>query len=306
MITFFTTKERIKPPPTQKSSAKQDFADLIRNNPWKVMFLWTMVHFCILSFRGGAQYNYYQQYADKGALFDFVNTFHLTAPPIAPNAPAPGGILEFVGYIVHGNRADIADPAVAHKAADVAYSIIQMLNTLTIIIVILLSTSLARIFGKKAVCIVGFAGACLATFAFYWLQPANVWGMLGLTLLVAVFYAPTIPLTWAIFADVADFSEWKNNRRATGIVFATIGFALKSGLALGSAAFLWIMAGFYNFNAGPNNPEAINGFRLTSSIYCGVLFAVCTVLLMLYPLNKRTTIQIADDLAERRKKFATA
>jgi len=150
------------------------------------------------------------------------------------------------------------------------------------------------------------AGACLATFAFYWLQPANVWGMLGLTLLVAVFYAPTIPLTWAIFADVADFSEWKNNRRATGIVFATIGFALKSGLALGSAAFLWIMAGFYNFNAGPNNPEAINGFRLTSSIYCGVLFAVCTVLLMLYPLNKRTTIQIADDLAERRKKFATA
>ena len=263
MITFFTTKERIKPPPTQKSSAKQDFGDLIRNNPWKVMFLWTMVHFCILSFRGGAQYNYYQQYADKGALFDFVNTFHLTAPKLAADAPAPGGILEFIGYIVHGDRADIADPAVAHKAADVAYSIIQMLNTLTIIIVILLSTSLARIFGKKAVCVVGFAGACLATFAFYWLQPTNVWGMLGLTLLVAVFYAPTIPLTWAIFADVADFSEWKNNRRATGIVFATIGFALKSGLALGSAAFLWIMAGFYNFNAGPNNPEAINGFRLT-------------------------------------------
>jgi glycoside/pentoside/hexuronide:cation symporter, GPH family len=307
MITFFTTKERIKPPPTQKSSAKQDFADLIRNNPWKIMFLWTLVHFCILSFRGGAQYNYYQQYADKGALYDFVSTFHLTGPKLAPNAPTPGGILEFIGYIVHGDRADVAtDPAVAHKTADVAYSIIQMLNTLIIIIVILLSASLSRTFGKKAVCVAGFLGACIATFAFYWLQPTQVWGMLALTLAVAVFYAPTIPLTWAIFADVADFSEWKNNRRATGIVFATIGFALKSGLALGSAAFLWIMAGLYNFNAGPNNPEAINGFRLTSTIYCGVLFAICTILLMIYPLNKRTTIQMADDLAERRKKFAAA
>jgi Na+/melibiose symporter-like transporter len=307
MITFFTTKERIKPPPTQKSSAKQDFADLIRNNPWKIMFLWTLVHFCILSFRGGAQYNYFQQYADKGALYDFVSTFHLTGPKLAAGAPAPGGILEFIGYIVHGDRADMAtDPAIAHKTADVAYSIINMLNTLTIIIVILLSASLARKFGKKTVCVVGFIGACIATFAFYWLRPTDVWGMLALMLTVAVFYAPTIPLTWAIFADVADFSEWKNNRRATGIVFATIGFALKSGLALGSAAFLWIMAGLYNFNAGPSNPEAVNGFRLTSSIYCGVLFAICTLLLMVYPLNKRTTIQMADELAERRKKFASA
>src|SRR5262249_25663547 len=42
-ITFLTTRERIKPPPTQKSSPGQDFADLIRNNPWKIMFLWTLV-----------------------------------------------------------------------------------------------------------------------------------------------------------------------------------------------------------------------------------------------------------------------
>ena len=42
-------------------------------------------------------------------------------------------------------------------------------------------------------------------------------------------YAPTIPLIWAIFADVADYSEWKTGRRFTGMVFATIGFALKSG-----------------------------------------------------------------------------
>jgi glycoside/pentoside/hexuronide:cation symporter, GPH family len=308
LITFFTTKERIQPPPTQKSSPWQDFSDLLSNNPWKIMFLWTLVHFCILSFRGAAQYNYYQQYADKGALYDFVSTFHLTAPKLAPGTSAPGGILEFINYIVHGDKADVAtDPAVAKKAAGVAFSIIQMLNTLTIIIVILLSASLSRVFGKKTVCVVGFAGACLATFAFYWLKPTDVWGMLALTLTVAVCYAPTIPLTWAIFADVADFSEWKNGRRATGIVFATIGFALKSGLALGSAAFLWIMAGVYHLGGENADPATIvNGYRVTSTLMVGVLFAICTFLLMLYPLGKRTTIQMADELAERREKFATA
>jgi hypothetical protein len=37
-----------------------------------------------------------------------------------------------------------------------------------------------------------------------------------------------------------------------------------------------------------------------------ILFAVCTVLLISYKLNKRLTIQMADELAERRRKFAAA
>src|SRR5690349_24297242 len=70
--------------------------------------------------------------------------------------------------------------------------------------------------------------------------------MVGLTILGSIFYAPTIPLVWAIFADVADYSELKTGRRFTGMVFATIGFALKAGLALGQASFLWLMRGCSN------------------------------------------------------------
>jgi Na+/melibiose symporter-like transporter len=108
-------------------------------------------------------------------------------------------------------------------------------------------------------------------------------------------------LVWAIYADVVDYSEWKTGRRATGIVFATIGFALKLGLSLGSAAGLWIMAGLYGYDpkAAPT-AENLLGFRMLSSIHVGILFGVCTLLLAAYPINKRLTIQIADELAERR------
>ena len=295
LITFGSTKERIKPINKEKSSPKQDFADLLKNNPWKVMWCWTLVHFAILSFRGGALYNYYHHYADKAAMFDWVQKLGLVAP--AGATAASGGIMETLGLIVHPVGTDLA----ASNVADVFNSIVNMLGTGLTIIVILLSPSLAKNFGKKAVAAGGFALATVGSLSFYLLSPANTWGMLGITAFVAVAYAPTIPLTWAIFADVADYSELKTGRRFTGMVFATIGFALKSGLALGSASFLWIMVGFFHYDTKlPDTPDAIQGFRACSGIVVGILFGICTILLLSYQLNKRLTIQMADELAARR------
>ena len=91
------------------------------------------------------------------------------------------------------------------------------------------------------------------------------------------------------------------------MVFATIGFALKAGLAIGSASFLWIMAGFFKYDTKlPGAANAIDGYRACTGIVVALLFAVCTLLLMAYQLNKRTTIQMADELAERRRKLPAA
>jgi glycoside/pentoside/hexuronide:cation symporter, GPH family len=294
LITFATTKERIKPTTTEKSSPKQDFLALLKNNPWKVMWCWTLVHFAILSFRGGALYNYYIRYADKTAMFGALQKIGLVVP-----ADAKGNaLLEWLGYIVHGDQT-------ASNVALVFYSIVNMIGTGLIIIVILLSPSLAKKYGKKAVATAGFALATIGSLAFYFLSPSNVWGMLAITAFIAIVYAPTIPLTWAIFADVADYSEWKTGRRFTGMVFATLGFALKSGLALGSAGFLWIMTGFFKYDTKlPEAAAAVRGYRACSGIAVGILFAICTVLLACYQLNKNTTLQMANELEERRRKFA--
>ncbi len=81
---------------------------------------------------------------------------------------------------------------------------------------------------------------------------------------------------------------------------------LKSGLALGSASFLWIMVGFFHYDTKlPDTPDAVQGFRVCSGIVVGILFGICTVLLASYQLNKRMTIQMADELAERRRKHAS-
>jgi Na+/melibiose symporter-like transporter len=296
-ITFATTRERIEPAAVHKSSPKQDFVDLLSNSPWIAMFAMTLVHFSILSMKGGAFYNYYHYYADKSALYDWLQWLGLTGPPLAAGAPRPGGILESLGYIVHADRGDLVNSNVA----DVANSVINVLEKIVFIAVIVASPALARIFGKKAIAVVGFAITAIIQACFWFLGPTDIGGMVLLTVLAAITYGPTIPLLWAMFADVADYSEWRNGRRATGIIFAMIGFALKAGLSLGDYILLNILATRgYQEGRLVQSDSTLEGIRLCASLLPAALFAVCTLLLVFYKLNKRLTIQIADELAIRR------
>ncbi len=301
MITFFTTRERVKPVVELQASPKQDFQDLLRNGPWIALVLYTLFHFAMLALRGGAHYNYYHHYADKAAMFEFLGLLGLTtaSPVIA------GGLLDSLGYVVHGTQDSIA----SSNVADVFNSIVNMVGFGTTIVVIMLSTGLSAHFGRRAVAIVCFALAAFNAFAMYLLPPTAVWAMVGLAFTGSLVYAPTCAIMWAMYADAADYSEWQTGRRFTGMVFATIGFSLKAGLALGSACLLWLLAGFFNYDTKmPASADAIEGYRVMSSIVVALLFTACTVCLIANKLTKQVTLQMAEELAQRRSKagFATA
>src|SRR5262249_53702985 len=152
---------------------------------------------------------------------------HLTAPPLADGARPPGGILEILGCVVHADRSTLE----TSNVADVANSVINILEKIVFIVVILASPLLSKVFGKKMIAVVGFALTAIVSALFYLPKPTDIGLMVALTVIAAITYGPTIPLLWAMFADVADYSEWRTGRRATGMVFATIGFALKAGLS---------------------------------------------------------------------------
>lgn len=297
LITFMTTRERIVPDERQRSSVGEAFADLLRNNPWIVMFLMTLIHFAILSFRGRAFYDYYHNYADPRAMYDWLATFGLTGPALTAEGPAPGGLLEFLGWIAHGDPVNLA----GSNTADVAQSIIGVIEKVVFIAMILLSPRLTARFGKKTIAVIGFATMTVVSGLWYFVAPHQVWTMVGLTALGAVCYGPTIPVLWSMFADVADYSEWKTGRSATSVVFATICFALKCGLGLGSFLVLRLLV-WHGYEEGKmQSAEALRGILLTASVYPTVMYLVCTLLLAIYGINQRMTIEIADDLAERRR-----
>jgi Na+/melibiose symporter-like transporter len=296
LITFLTTRERIQPDPKQKSSARQDFGNLLKNGPWIAMFILTLAHFIFLAMRGGTIFYYFEYYVDKDRLFDILHSLGLTSAAVGAGS---GGMWHYVldtfGLIVDTERKNVSS---------VGFSLFNMSSQFVTVIGVLFSTFLTIRFGKKAVALVGFSLAMVFMALFIFLPADAIGTTFVLEYIRALAYAPTIPLMWAMFADVVDYAEWKTGRRTTGVIYATILFGLKAGLSLGGAIAGWLLSGYgYKANA-VQTPEALQGIRMTISVYPAIFLLIVVACLFFYKINKKLNIQIQDELAERRKQFA--
>jgi len=173
---------------------------------------------------------------------------------------------------------------------------------ITFVAVVLLPGVLSDRFGKKETFIACLALTAIFTALFWFVAPTSSAGLLTLCGLKSLAYAPTIPLLWAMMGDVADHSEWMNDRRATGFVFAGIVFALKAGLGLGGALCGWVLAGFGFVPHAVQTPHAAEGIRLAVSFIPAAGFAIGVAALAFYPISKRVAAEMQAALNERRSR----
>ena len=296
VITFISTRERIQPDPKQKLDAKQDFGNLLKNGPWIAMFVVTLAHFIVAAMRGGTVLYYFEYYINQDRLFDVLQGLGLTQ---AGNGS--GGmwhsLLNTFGLIVDADKKNVAS---------VGFSFFNISSQFVTVIGVLCATFLSIRFGKKAVVQVGFALTAIFMASFILLPAGAIGATFVLEYLRALAFAPTIPLLWAMFADVADYAEWKTGRRTTGVIYATIMFGLKAGLSLGGAMAGWLLSWYgYKPNVAQTQ-EALLGIRMTVSVYPAIFFLIVVLCLFFYEIGKKLNIQIQDELAERRKHMQPA
>ena len=104
-----------------------------------------------------------------------------------------------------------------------------------------------------------------------------------------------------MYTDSADYSEWKNGRRATGLIMAASLFALKLGLTFGGSIVGWFLS-FYNYVPNETQTaEALNGIVLLFSVYPAIFGIIGGLLMIMYPLTNKKMIEIEEDLTKRRK-----
>jgi Na+/melibiose symporter-like transporter len=296
VITFLTTRERIVPDPNQKMSVRADFGDLVKNGPWIAMFVLTLTHFCVVAMRGGTTLYYFQYYVDKARLFDFLSGLGLTATVAGATSGMWHSFLNTFGLIVDPDKSNVPS---------VGFGLFTMFSQVVTVAGVLCSAYLSRRFGKKSVAITGFSVTTIFMMMFIFLPRDAVGSLFLLEFLRALSYAPTIPLIWAMFADVVDYGEWRTGRRTTGVIYATILFGLKAGLSLGGAIAGWLLSGYgYQPNV-VQSASALQGIRMTISVYPAIFFGIVILCLTRYKISKKLNLQIQDELAERRQKFAT-
>ena len=277
LITFITTRERVVPTEEQKSTVVEDLKDLIYNRPWVIMLFLTTLTFVSLALKGGSYVYYFENYIDSNRLTDFIS-------PILNS-------LSDVGINFFGN-----DPVSAGFGLFNAGGIIFM------IIGIGLSKPLADKYGKRNIFGVFLLISTVFIILFNFFKTTDIELIFMSQILHGFFYGITIPLLWAMIADVADYSEWKNNRRATAIIFSDMMVGLKLGLTIGSS-LITIILDFYGYLANSEmgqTLEAINGIKLLVSIYPAIPFLIGAGLLFFYEINKEMETQIELELMQRR------
>jgi glycoside/pentoside/hexuronide:cation symporter, GPH family len=157
-----------------------------------------------------------------------------------------------------------------------------------------------QLFGKRNFYMGAMAVTSALTILFYFVPKDEIAVIWASQIVISFVSAPTAPLVWAMYADTADYSEWKSGRRATGLVFSAASFAQKFGWAIGGALTGWLLA-YFGFEANKVQSEgAQHGIVLMMSFIPAVGSILATIALCFYPLTEPTMKKIEEELTLRR------
>ncbi|HEX7764670.1 MAG TPA: MFS transporter, partial [Cellvibrio sp.] len=135
--------------------------------------------------------------------------------------------------------------------------------------------------------------------AMYFVPAEYVSVIFVLNILISLALGPKSPLAWSMYADSADYTEWKTGRRATGMTFSAATFAQKLGGALGSAVMLWVLAAIGYVAREAQSDASQTGIALLQTIIPGVIALIAVAVISFYPLTNSALAQIQADLKNR-------
>ncbi len=171
------------------------------------------------------------------------------------------------------------------------------LGLLAMIIGVMFTKSLSQRFDKRKLMITLTILNGVTMALFFFIPPEQYWLMVAVNCIGSIINGPTPALVWSMYADCADYGEWKSGRRTTGLVFSTVLFAQKTGLAVG-AGLAGIILGAFGFVANEiQSEEAMFGIRFMFSVVPAVLAFIGAIALVFYKIDKDTLQQMETDLA---------
>ena len=171
----------------------------------------------------------------------------------------------------------------------------------------LCTDTLTRIFGKKQLFISSLFLSGLCTALMFWL-PSDQIVSIFVVGCIAEFFAAVMPvLFFSLLGDAADYSEWKNGRRATGLVFSAGTFINKIGGGFAGALVLLVLASYGYDGLDESTIEgSLSGIKLLMTWIPAVFSFLAALLMCFYPLTKENNERIEKELKSRREQEAGA
>ncbi len=165
---------------------------------------------------------------------------------------------------------------------------------------VILVTPVANWLGKKHSLIASGIITAVLSAGFFFVPPSQIIIIFIVNILIGIAGGIVFPLVWSMYADVADYSEWRSGRRATGLTFSSSSMSQKMGWTIGGAATGWILA-WFGFEANMVQTDtALLGIRLLISVFAAVGALLSVVFLHFYPLDEHRMATISAELQQAR------
>lgn len=336
-FTFFSTRERIKPPASSTSNPAQDVRDLLNNGPWLILFALALIIMLVITMRGGSAYYYFTYFLNRpdllglylglqmvalalGAATAPLMTRHMDKARLIMMLMTITGVLSIAFYFVP--RPEVNGVVTIEGSAASTLVAQEMLPE---------PANVAQyqwqehqrwfwVFTKKAD-IVG-QNAATATFtnsdgltvsvvttsfdaqgnpvrADSSTLPVELVIIFILNFLISFCLGPKSPITWSMYADAADYNEWSTGRRATAMTFAAATFSKKVGSAFGSAGILWMLAAYGYVANQAQSGASLGGIVLLQTAAPGIFAFLSAACLTRYRLTGKQLEAIQLDLKAR-------
>lgn len=244
----------------EKTNLKDDLKDLLANRPWWILLGAGVATLLFNTIRDGGAIYYFKYYIGEND----ANNIHLLGLSMSLTS----------AYLVLGQAANIIGVVVA--------------------------TPLSNKLGKKTTFFLAMLVAAILSIMFYFLPKSAIGLMMLFQCLISICAGAIFPLLWSMYADTADYSEWKQGRRATGLVFSASSMSQKLGWALGGALTGWMLASF-GFKANvQQSSETINGIRWMLSYLPAVGASISMLFIFFYPLTEKRLADITKELEFKR------
>jgi len=247
-VTFFNTRERIAPPPGQKSDVVQDIRDLTRNGPWVVLFFLALIIMVTITLRGTTAAYYFKYYVGRPDL-------------IASFIPA---------YMIAASLGAALTPV------------------------------MTRFVDKKRLMIILMSLTTVFSCGFFFIPKDQVALMYALQVAMGFVLGPKSPLAFSMYADTADYNEWRTGRRATGMTFAAATFSQKLGTAVAVAVIgaIFTALGYVpNATQSAGSQEGIVWLMSFIPAFFALLAVVC---MFFYNLDGKKLAQVQSELLARK------
>jgi glycoside/pentoside/hexuronide:cation symporter, GPH family len=169
-----------------------------------------------------------------------------------------------------------------------------------------LAPVMTRFVDKKLLLMILMSLTGLLSVAFYFIPKDRIAWMFALQITIGLVLGPKSPLAFAMYADTADFNEWRTGRRATALTFAAATFSQKLGTAMASAVMGSIFTALGYVANAVQTRESQNGILLLMSfIPAGFAFLAAGVMFF-YRLDNGKMGLIQKELAARKAGAADA